>query len=383
MAWKSTGRPTVRQQRDKWVVRVDGIDTETGKDRPRQLGTYPSQRAARRALAELLERGDVESAARAEKGTVGEYIDAWAAAKVDVSTKSRQQYDWAASHIRKGLGGIPLDQLTREDVATWIDGMAAGGVYARRSIQIFRMVLRAALDEAVAEGRLRRSPAARVGMPRVVVKADRVPEVPAWTEDDVRKFLAAVRDHRWYGPIRLHVLYGLRRSELLGLKWGDIDLKAGTVRIERGLTEVGGVPTWTDGKNARSRRTIPIDPTTAQHLGAHRRRQAEERLAAGSTWVDNDLLVASRTGTVVSPGNFDQTLERLVLRAGVPRLTSHGLRHTAATHMVRHASDIGEIRAAADLLGHSPDMLMRTYAHALPESVRTVTDKIAQRGADF
>jgi integrase len=261
--------------------------------------------------------------------------------------------------------------------------MAAGGVYARRSIQIFRMVLRAALDEAVAEGRLRRSPAARVGMPRVVVKADRVREVPAWTEDDVRKFLAAVKEHRWYGPIRLDVLYGLRRSELLGLKWGDIDLKAGTVHVERGLTEVGGVPTWTDDKNARSRRTIPIDPTTAQHLGAHRRRQAEERLAAGSSWVDNDLLVASRTGTVVSPGNFDQTLERLVLRAGVPRLTSHGLRHTAATHIVRHASDIGEIRAAADLLGHSPDMLMRTYAHALPESVRTVTDKIAQRGADF
>ena len=81
----------------------------------------------------------------------------------------------------------------------------------------------------------------------------------------------------------------------------------------------------------------------------------------------------------MSPGNFDQTLERLVAKAGVPRLTSHGLRHTAATHMVRHAADIGEIRAAADLLGHSPDMLMKTYAHALPESVRTVTDHIAER----
>lgn len=76
---------------------------------------------------------------------------------------------------------------------------------------------------------------------------------------------------------------------------------------------------------------------------------------------------------------FDQSLERIVSNAGVPRLTSHGLRHTAATHMVRHASDIGEIRAAADVLGHSPDMLMKTYAHALPESVRTVTDKIGQR----
>ena len=84
----------------------------------------------------------------------------------------------------------------------------------------------------------------------------------------------------------------------------------------------------------------------------------------------------------MSPGNFDQTLARLVANAGVPRLTSHGLRHTAATHMVRHAADIGEIRAAADLLGHSPDMLMKTYAHALPQSIQTMTDKIAERSAD-
>ena len=81
----------------------------------------------------------------------------------------------------------------------------------------------------------------------------------------------------------------------------------------------------------------------------------------------------------VSPGSFDQTLERLVRSAGVPRLTSHGLRHTPATHMVRPAADIGEIRAAADNLGHSPYMLMRTYAHALPESLNTVTDKIERR----
>jgi integrase len=81
----------------------------------------------------------------------------------------------------------------------------------------------------------------------------------------------------------------------------------------------------------------------------------------------------------VAPGSFDATLDRLVAAAAVPRLTSHGLRHTAATQMVRHATDVGEIRAAADLLGHSPDMLMRTYAHALPESIRTVTEKIGQR----
>ena len=220
-------------------------------------------------------------------------------------------------------------------------------------------------------------------MPRVVAKPDRDDEIKAWTEEEAQQFLRSIAGHRWAGPIRLALLYGLRRSELLGLSWSALDLKKGTVRIERGLIEVHGRPVWSDGKNARSRRTFSIDPSTAKALTAHRRFQAEEQLAAGSTWVDNDLVVASKTGTPVSPGNFDQTLERLVAKAGVPRLTSHGLRHTAATHMVRHAEDIGEMRAAADLLGHSPDMLMKTYAHALPQSIQTVTDKIAQRSADL
>ena len=110
--------------------------------------------------------------------------------------------------------------------------------------------------------------------------------------------------------------------------------------------------------------------------------QAEERLRAGDGWVDNDLLVATRTGSRCRPATSTRRSSGCG-PAGVPRLTSHGLRHTAATHMVRHAADIGEIRAAADLLGHSPDMLMRTYAHALPESVSTVTEKIAARAQNL
>lgn len=159
------------------------------------------------------------------------------------------------------------------------------------------------------------------------------------------------------------------------------DRRKRTVRIERALIEVHGRPEWSDGKNARSRRTIQIDAATAKSLSDHRRAQDLERQAAGNGWVDNDLVVATKTGTPVSPGNFDQTLERLVSRAGVRRLTSHGLRRTAATHTLRYADDLGELRAAADLLGHSPDMMLRTYAHALPESISTVTDKIGRRAA--
>jgi integrase len=375
MAWKPTGRPTVRQQRDKWVVRMDGIDTETGRNRPRQLGTYASRRSAQTAATSFAAAGEVGG----DRDTVGRLVDQWVAGRLDVSNKTRLQYEWAAGHMRRGIGAIRVDRLDREDVARWLEGLATGGQFSRRSIQILRMVLRAALADAVDIGELRRSPAARVGMPRQVAKPSRQREAEAWTEDEMHRFLTAISGHRWEAPLRLAVLYGLRRSELLGLHWSAVDLKKRTVRIEQALVEVHGRPEWSEGKNARSRRTIPIDPAIAKALTAHRRFQTEERLAAGPSWTEQDLVVATRQGNVVSPGNFDQTLDRLVSAAGVPRLTSHGLRHTAATHMVRHAADIGEIRAAADLLGHSPDMLMKVYAHALPESVRTVTDRIEQR----
>ncbi len=375
MAWKQTGQPTVQKQRDKWVVRVDGIDTETGRRRPRQVGTFSSRRAAQSAATAFAASG----AHIGDRDTVGRVVDHCVAGKVDVGSKTRLQYEWAAGHIRSGIGGVRIDRLERSDVARWLDGLATGGTFSRRSIQIMRMVLRAALDDAVELGELRRSPAARVGLSRQVANAGRRREAEAWTEDELGRFLAAIADHRWASPLRLAALYGLRRSELLGLTWSAVDLRKGTVRIEQALVEVHGRPEWTDGKNARSRRTIPIDRTMASSLSAHRRLQAEERLAAGVAWAHHDLVIATQQGRPVSPGNFDQTLERLVKKAGVPRLTSHGLRHTAAPHMVKNAADIGEIRAAADILGHSPDMMMRTYAHAMPESLNTVTDKIERR----
>lgn len=375
MGWKQTGHATVRQQRGRWVVRIDGIDTETGKHRPRQIGTFSSQRAARNAAASATAVGET----RTERDTVGRLVDRWVASRTDVGEATRAQYEWAAGWIRRGFGSVPLGGLDREDVAKWLDSLARGGELSRRSIQIVRMVLRAVLDDAVEEGLIRRSPARRVPMPRQVAKTAKVNDVKAWDDVEVRRFLAAVADHRWGGPIRLEVLFGLRRSELLALRWSDLDLDAQRVRIDDGLIAVAGRSVWTDGKNERSRRTIPIDEATAAALAAHRRLQASERLLAGPAWEDHDLVVATRSGRPVGPRNFSTTLDRLMNAAGVPRLPSHGLRHTAATLMVSRAADVGELRAIAEVLGHSPDMLMRVYAHALPESLATVARRVGQQ----
>ena len=235
VSWEAVGKPTVRQQRGKWVVRVDGIDTATGAKLARQLGTFTSQRAARNASS------------------------------------------------------------------------------------ILRTVLRAALADAVDEGALRRSPANRVALPKDVVKAGLEREQPAWSEAEIGRFLAVADGHRWAAGFRLSVLYGLRRSEVLALRWDDIDLDVGTVRVDEGLIEVKGKPVWTEGKSARSRRTIPIDAVLRRRLRAHRAAQLEQR-AKALVWEQSDLLFTTQTGAIVQARNFDRVLERLVRDAEVPRL---------------------------------------------------------------
>jgi integrase len=374
MGWKATGQPTARKQRDRWVVRVDGIDTETGMHRPRQLGTYASQRSALTAARSVSVQERV-----ATRDTVSWLVRRYVASRSDVTLKAREQYEWAIPHIEAGLGAIRLDRLDREDVARWLEGLAAAGRLSWRSIQICRTVLRAALADAVEEGLLHRSPAARVPMPRAVAKAAKQKDVDAWTEEQVARLLSVGADHRWTAAFRLGVLYGLRRSEALALKWNDLDTKKRTLRIDEGLVAVRKGAVWSQAKNARSRRVIPLDDETVRALARHRKAQAEERLVAGPKWEDHDLIIATHVGRPVMPRSLDRALEVLIEQAGLPRISSHGLRHTAATHMVRGARDVGELRAVADVLGHSPDMLMKVYAHAMPESTRAVADRIGAR----
>ncbi len=298
MGWKPTGEPTVRKQRDKWTVRVEGIDTETGRVRPRQLGTFPSQRAARAAASKATASGELPAA----RGNVAWLLDRWVASRTDVTAKSKLQYEWAAGHVKAALGQLPIDKLDRDDVARWLESAATEGKLSKRSLQICRMVLRAALADAVEEGLLRRSAAARVALPKVVARTAAPKEADAWDDDQVRAFLEAIAGHRWAGPLRVAVLYGLRRSELLALRWSGMDLESGVVTIAGGLVEVRGVPVWTEGKNARSRRTIVVDAETARALRAHRAVQLHERMLAGPDWEDHDLVVSSKTGTPVSPG---------------------------------------------------------------------------------
>ncbi len=163
------------------------------------------------------------------------------------------------------------------------------------------MTLRAAMANAVASGELRRNVVAHVPMPRDVKRLPKTKVTDAWDSDEIERVVAVTRDHRWGGPILLQLMYGLRRSELLALHWSAVDLEAGTVAIVAGLVESDGQLVWSEGKNARSRRRIALDPAMIQTLREHRRGQTAERIRAGEAWEDNDLVVANHTGGPVSP----------------------------------------------------------------------------------
>ena len=272
MSWKAVGQPTVRKQRDKWTVRIDGIDTATGNERPRQIGTYASQRSALAAAREF--RANERST---ERGTVSWLVRRYVEGKSDITPKAREQYSWAIPHIESELGAIPLSRLDRDDVARWINMLADGGKLSRRSVQICRGVLRAALADAVEEGLIPRSPAARVPLPRTVAKPVKVKDIQAWEAADVARFLETVAEHRWATGFQLGVLYGLRRSEVLALRWDDLDIGGRTLRIDESLVAVNRGAVLGDAKNVRSRRLVPLSTETVRALIRRRAEQAEER----------------------------------------------------------------------------------------------------------
>jgi len=187
-------------------------------------------------------------------------------------------------------------------------------------------------------------------VPKVVAKPPKDKDADAWNEDEVALFLATTTEHRWAVAFRLVVLYGLRRSELLALRWDDVDDEAKMIRIDEGVVATAKGAAWSDAKNERSRRRIPVDDQTFAVLETRRDERALERAAAGPAWQDNGLIIATRDGKLVLPLSYDRALTLQIEAAGLRSLTSHRLRHTAEAiaHMSpAHVEGYQPVRDAA------------------------------------
>ena len=157
-------------------------------------------------------------------------------------------------HLKPGLGAIRLSRLTAPDVQRMINTKQQGGA-SPRTLHACRQVLRAALSRAEREGLVTGNVAKLVELPTYARKP-----ITPWTAEQARAFLTAATDHPWYGAYLPLLLYGLRRGEVLGLRWRDIDLDTGIIHVEQQLQGIDGHPSAGDVKTQAGRRALPLVP---------------------------------------------------------------------------------------------------------------------------
>lgn len=335
--------------------------------RAQRTATFRTRREARAWLAATRQAVGSGTYVAPARTTVAEHLDAWLAGRRGLRPATVRSYTDALRPVRDMLGAVQLQQLTRADVervvAAMLDGTARrGGVAGKplspRAVNLTVGVLRSALESAVRDGQLTRNPAAyveRVPQPRT--------ERRTWTVDDVRAFLATTATDRHAAAWRLSLL-GLRRSEVLGLTWDAVDLDAATLTVRQARTMVAGLgEVVADPKTARSRRTLPLDPGTVAALRAARKRQAEERLAAGPAYDGaGGYVVVDELGRPPLPGSYSDRFHRLARKAGVPVVRLHDARHSCLTLMHLAGVPIAVVSAWAG--HHSAAFTLATYVHS-------------------
>ncbi|MYH00447.1 MAG: site-specific integrase [Acidimicrobiaceae bacterium] len=184
-----------------------------------------------------------------------------------------------------------------------------------------------------------------------------------WTSDELRAFLDAISDHYLYPLYLLAATTGMRRAEIAGLVWRNVDLDTARLTVSQQLLSVEYKLIESDLKTPTSRRTIDLDPHTVAQLRLHRRRQLEDRMATGRRH-NGGYVFAKSDGSPIHPDLISQTFERLLAKIDLPRIRLHDLRHTHATILLQQGVNP---KVVSERLGHaSVSFTMDVYQHVLP-----------------
>jgi integrase len=241
------------------------------------------------------------------------------------------------------------------------DGRVDGkGGLAPRSVASCRRVLSQALKDAVRWGLLIRNPMDAVDPPRVVDA-----EMITWSDTQARAFLDAVAGDRLYSMWVLFLTTGVRRGELAGLRWGDVDLDRATMAIVRNRVSAGrgkAVSTH-QPKTRRGRRNVALDVTSVAVLRAHRTAQIEERMRLGPAWVDSGYVFCGIDGAALHPDTITATFKSIIRNLDVPQIRLHDLRHTSATLALKAGI---HPKVVSERLGHATvSITLDLYSHVL------------------
>jgi integrase len=273
------------------------------------------------------------------------------------------------NHILPELGHIQLQRLTAQQVQALYAKKRREGL-APSSIVKIHQILHMALDSAVHWRLVSRNVCDDVSPP-----SREKHEIQPLTKEQAQKLLQVARGHRLEALLPLALATGMRRGEMLGLRWSDIDLVRGSLQVRRSMNRVGksGV-VESSPKTAKSRRSIVLPRFVIEVLKQHRIRQAEARLKAGERWEDHDWVFCNIYGRFLEPVIVHRLFKALLKEAGLPQIRFHDLRHSAATFLLSMGV---HPKVVQELLGHSQiSITMDTYSHVLPSMQRDAMDKM-------
>jgi len=372
----------VAQKGSRWyAVIYEGLDPVTGQEKRSWHAAgndrLSAERLAARLARELNGRND-----EVRSLSFGAYLTTrWLPGKrVSLATSTWDGYRRKIDrHILPSLGRIAIRRLRPnhlEDLYTRMLHPTGGSPgLAPKTVLEVHLIIRAALNDAVRKGLVTRNVALVAHAPRL----RSIPKVEqnAWTAEQLQAFLRAAAGHRFFAAFWVIANTGMRRSELLGLRWADIDLPKGTLSINRGIVAVAYEVHESRGKTRNSRRQLDLDPTTLAIITAWRDWQCTEHNAVGlddPTWMFTDA-----TGHPIHPHAISQAFARVVRNADVPLIRLHDVRHTHATLLLKAGVPV---KVVSERLGHAtPAFTIETYQHVLPgmqaEAARTFEELVS------
>ena len=369
---------SIYRKNQRWYVQVDVPAGPNGKRRRRSVGGFRTKREAKAAEAEALRRIRDGVLVEPSRLTVGAYLtELWLpsmASQVRATTLGGYRHNVRA-YIVPRLGDILLQRLSTARVGAFYGELvASGGQKGRplspKTVRYVHTTLRRALRDAVADGLVVRNVAAQARPPR----ARRV-EMHTWTAAEVGAFLASVREDRLYAAWLLLATLGLRRGELLGLRWPDVDLTSGRIAIRNTLVMVDGKPAMAEPKTAKGRRSLTLAPQVLEAVRVHRAHQAAERLSWGADYTDSGLVVTTEDGRPMHPESLSSLFVRQAKRAGLSPIRLHDLRHSVASILLAKGV---HPKVVSEQLGHATIALtLDTYSHVIPSLQQEAAGVIA------
>jgi len=375
----SRRNPTASPKRDPkagtWYFVIDGGETDDGRRKQIRRRGFPTKKSAVMELNRLA--GAVASDTHVDMTamTVGDYLEQWLASTLPLTVASSTAFSYRSNmrlHVIDRIGSVRLQRLNGPTLNRLYADLLEPGAnirspdrgLSRRTVRYVHTILHRALGDAVRHGVLLRNPADLADPPSTKATAQRSDKVRTWTAAELAWFLrrSSGGNDRDFALWRLIASTGMRRGEAVGLRWGDVDLAAGTLTITRALTVTNHVVEISAPKTSAGSRSIALDARTVASLVDHRAMRVSERELLGIGPPEPaDYVVGDPDGSYLHPEAASKRFDRRAARYGLPHIGVHGLRHTWATLALRAGV---HPKVVQERLGHSSiTVTLSIYSH--------------------